>query len=482
MKVLLTHAYFLEDDLKEQQIMRPYVPLGILYISAWLEQHGIGNEVYDTTFSNKKKFQHFVLEQKPQVVAFYVNLMTKLNVLEGIQFVRKNLPDTRIILGGPEVRYSAENFLRHGADFVVIGEGEETMLELCEHLSAERDGLTPSFAEASADTLNPSPKERDFININGIAFMVDGKVVKTPERQKLKDLDELPFPNRKKVNLHLYLDAWKKHHGKNAISVSTMRGCPYTCKWCSRAVYGLSYRRRSPARVAEELYSLKQEYNPDSLWFVDDVFTISHKWLREFRDELENKNVLIPYECITRADRLNEEVIQLLKETGCFRVWIGAESGSQKVIDLMDRRVDVHKVRDMIRLTRNNGIEAGTFIMLGYPGETEEDIEETIHHLKESNPDHFTITVAYPIKGTELFQEIEAVQTTKLEWASSTDRDIDFKRRYNRKYYDYAVKRVINEVNYFKTRNGTPTFQSTKFKVKSIAAKVGMWWERSREQ
>ena len=254
-----------------------------------------------------------------------------------------------------------------------------------------------------------------------------------------------------------------------------MRGCPYTCKWCSRAVYGLSYRRRNPDKVVEELVQIKKEYNPDSLWFVDDVFTISHKWLTSFRDELRKQNLLIPYECITRADRLNEEVILMLKETGCFRVWIGAESGSQKVIDLMDRRVDVNQVREMIQLTRKHGIEAGTFIMLGYPGETEEDIEETIRHLKASNPDYFTITVAYPIKGTELYQEIEAIQTTNLDWSTSTDRQVDFKRTYSRKYYDYAVKRVINEVNYFKARNKRPSIgAAAKLKAKSLIAKIGM--------
>jgi radical SAM superfamily enzyme YgiQ (UPF0313 family) len=304
--------------------------------------------------------------------------------------------------------------------------------------------------------------------------MEGDRFVQNAERQKIKDLNELSIPNRKKINLDQYLDTWKKYHGKNALSVSTMRGCPYTCKWCSRAVYGLSYRRRNPDKVVEELVQIKQEYNPDSLWFVDDVFTISHKWLSAFRDELQKHNLLIPYECITRADRLNEEVILMLKETGCFRVWIGAESGSQKVIDLMDRRVDVNQVRDMIKLTRQHGIEAGTFIMLGYPGETEKDIEETIHHLKDSNPDHFTITVAYPIKGTELYQEIEAVQTTKLDWSASTDREVDFKRTYSRKYYDYAVKRVISEVNSFKAWRKHSTVTAAKLKAKSLLAKVGM--------
>lgn len=466
MDILLTHSYFLEDDEKEQQIMRPYPPLGILYISAYLEDQGIRNEVYDTTFSSKVAFRTYLLTHKPKLIGIYVNLMTKLNVLEAILFVKDQLPDSNIILGGPEVRYSAENFLRYGADYIVIGEGEETMTELVNTLVLVPAGME---VESSAESRK---------NIAGIAFLDDNKFVQNPERQKIKDLDDLSIPNRKKINLHQYLDAWKKYHGTNALSVSTMRGCPYTCKWCSRSVYGLSYRRRSPEKVVAELIQIKKDYNPDSLWFVDDVFTISHKWLTTFRDELIKQNAIIPYECITRADRLNEEVILTLKETGCFRIWIGAESGSQKVIDLMDRRVDVNQVRDMIKLTRKHGIEAGTFIMLGYPGETEEDIEETIHHLKESNPDHFTITVAYPIKGTELFQEIEALQTTKLDWSTSTDRHVDFKRTYSRKYYDYAVKRVISEVNYFKAREGGSTIKAAKLKAKSVVAKMGMQWTK----
>jgi anaerobic magnesium-protoporphyrin IX monomethyl ester cyclase len=456
MDVLLTHAYFLEDDVKEQHIMRPYVPLGILYISAYLESKGIANEVFDTTFSSKTKFRAYLTKEQPKIIGIYVNLMTKINVLESMRFIKENLPSTKIILGGPDVRYNAVNYLTHGADVIVYGEGEETMRELCE---AIRQGQS---VEA----------------IHGISFLKDNQLIETSEREKIKNLDDLPAPNRSKIDLQKYLDAWRTHHGKNAMSVSTMRGCPYTCKWCSRAVYGLSYRRRSPERVVEELLSIKRNYNPDSLWFVDDVFTISHKWLSAFRDELKKYDLIIPYECITRADRMNEEVIKILKETGCFRVWIGSESGSQKVIDLMDRRVDVQQVRQMIKLSKKEGIEAGTFIMLGYPGETEEDIEETIHHLKEANPDHFTITVAYPIKGTELYQEVEAHQTTNPLWSASTDRDIDFKRMYSRKYYDYAVKHVVNEVNHFKSEGKASALSSAKFKIKSLLAKTGMRYHR----
>lgn len=465
MNILLTHGYFLEEDEKEKRIMRPYVPLGILYISAWLEKHGKDHEVFDSTFSTFEKLKSCLLQDPPKILAIYTNLMTKLNVLRIIRLAKEEhvLQQTKIILGGPEVRNHAANFLQFGADFLVVGEGEASMLELTEYIL---DGKSEPAA------------------IAGIIYKdAQGTIIKNPEREKLKDLDQLPDPNRKKVNLQLYFDAWKNKHGSSAASVSTMRGCPYTCKWCSRAVYGLSYRRRSPAHVADELARIQQNYTVDQFWFVDDVFTISHKWLAEFNEVLREKKLSIRYECITRADRMNEEVIQLLKSSGCFRVWIGAESGSQKVIDLMDRRVDVEQVRNMIKMTRQYGLEAGTFIMVGYPGETKEDIYETARHLKIADPDHFTITVAYPIKGTGLYSEVESRFTKQLSWEEHTDRDIDYIRTYNRKYYDYAVAMISNEV-YFKKSLRKPLrniLQWPLFKLRAIKAGYKMWQEERKK-
>ncbi|MEZ4826352.1 MAG: radical SAM protein [Bacteroidia bacterium] len=465
MKILLTHGYFLFEDPKEREIMRPYPPLGMLYVAAWLEQNGWENTVFDSTFSTPDSLFDYLTTHKPDYLLIYVNLMTRLNVLRLMEFVRsrEELSHTKIVLGGPEVRYHAGNFLDHHADYLVVGEGEETACELITALEA-------------ADTTR-------IPHIPGLVYKDEtGNAVFTPERTKIRDLDSLPFPARDKIDLHQYLKTWETHHGKSTLSVSTMRGCPYTCKWCSRAVYGLSYRRRSPEKVTEELLFLKNHYNPGAVWFVDDVFTISHKWLTAFRDEVQKRDAVIPFECITRADRMNETVIQLLKESGCFRVWIGAESGSQQVIDRMDRRVDVNQVRDMIILARKYGLEAGTFIMLGYPGETETDIEETIHHLKTSCPDHFTITVAYPIRGTELYQEVETLQTETHEWTTSTDRDIDFVRTYPKKYYKWAVRRVVNEVNFHKIRLLHPAYSlaGAGMKTRSVVARFFMWWIRTR--
>ena len=173
---------------------------------------------------------------------------------------------------------------------------------------------------------------------------------------------------------------------------------------------------------------------------------------------------------------MNEEVIQLLKESGCYRVWIGAESGSQAVIDAMDRRVEVGQVRDMIILTRKYGIEAGTFIMLGYPGETEKDIEETVSHLKISSPDYYTITLAYPINGTEMYQEVEGKITKRPDWKTSTDREIEYQRTYTKKFYHHALTHVRNEVEWHRSRKNflKNPMRLAKLKAKSSLAKLAM--------
>lgn len=433
MKIFLTHAYYLKADLKEQEIMKPYVPLGILYISSYLKQYGFDVTLYDSTFKSIEEQKTEILKQKPGIIAIYCNLMTKLNVLPLIKFIRseQSLNETKIILGGPEPPFYAEEFLNSGADIIVEGEGEVAMKELCTELEK---------------------KQSDLEKINGIIFRDRDKTIRTSAREKIKDVDILPLPDRESVELSLYLDTWKKAHGYSSVSINTMRGCPYTCKWCSHSVYGTTYRRRSPERTADEIEYIQRKYKPDMLWFVDDVFTISHKWLFKLEKVLKERNLKIKFECITRSDRMNEEVIKTLKELGCFRVWIGAESGSQRVLDLMDRRVNVGQVREMIILTKKYGIETGTFIMLGYPGETKADIRETALHLKNSNPDFFLTTVAYPIKGTPFYTEVETNIVTDIPWDRRTDRDLKFTGRYSNNFYRHANRYIVNEVNLHKMK------------------------------
>lgn len=422
MKIVLTHGYFLNEDPKELEIMRPYPTLGLLYISSYLKNHNKDVEVIDSTFSSRNEWEQSIIELKPNILAIYTNLMTKIKVLELVTFMQNQLPDCRLIAGGPDVTYNLENYLEAGFHFAIIGEGEQTMLELCDAIE------------------NKTPIN----SIEGIAFIENSALNKTTARTKIKELDEIPFPDRSAIPLEKYLSTWKKHHGKRTVNISTQRGCPYTCKWCSTAVYGQSYRRTPPHRVVQEIQMLIETYQVEALWFVDDVFTVSHKWLDELHEAFIKNNLKIEFEIITRAERLNDKVLQQLKEMGCFRIWIGAESGSQKIIDQMDRRVSLTMVKEMIQRTQHFGMEAGTFIMVGYPGETFEDIKLTNNYLKSCLPNLLTITKAYPIKGTSLYDEVKDKITLPEDWKRTTDRDIKIELPYSDLFYKNAIRYLVN--------------------------------------
>ncbi|MBS4027660.1 MAG: radical SAM protein [Ignavibacteriales bacterium] len=439
MDILLTHGYFLYEDETEKRIMKPYPTLGILYISSYLKSKGFSVSIFDTTFSMKKDFFDFIEKEKPGVVGFYSNLMTKFNIVEQIRFCKQH--NCKVIVGGPDVPNYTEQYINIGADVCVVGEAEETLAELLPEIS--KNGI------------------HKLHSVKGIVFRdEEGKFIHTENRPLIKDLDSLPHPDRDAIDMQRYVDTWKTHHGKGSASLICARGCPYTCTWCSRSVYGETHRRRSAKNVVDEIEMLREKYQPDMLWFADDVFTINQKWFYEFHSEMKKRNIKIPFECITRADRLNEDVIQKMAELGSFRIWYGAESGSQKILDAMQRRVTVEEIQRVTKLSQKYGIEVGFFIMLGYPGEEISDIEETVDLLKETLPDLFLTTVAYPIKGTPLFKEVENIITTHDDWANVTDRGLKFSGRFSDTFYKYANRYVVNEVENFRVqKNGNGNLQ-----------------------
>lgn len=424
MDILLTHGYFISEDLHEQKVMKPYPPLGILYISAYLKSRGYDVEVHDTTFSSKEETRSFLEGAKPPVVGIYTNLMTKLNVLPMIGWCKAF--GAKVVVGGPEPPYYADHFLDAGADVVALGEGEETLEELIPLLKCNGKGLQ---------------------NVAGIIFRdADGKTVRTPIRPQIKNLDSLPFPDREAIDARKYLETWSTHHGSSSISLITARGCPYTCKWCSHSVYGNTHRRRSPENVVAELEQILDCYNPDQLWYADDVLTIHRSWFLKFADMVTSRSLERPFECISRADRLDTEVIAALAKMKCRRLWIGSESGSQRILDAMNRRTRVEDVQAKVQMLKEAGIETGMFIMLGYEGEEIEDLDATVSHLKKSDPDIFLTTVAYPIKGTPYYNEIESRVIETMPWQERTDRDLTVAGRRSKRFYSYATRWMVNEV------------------------------------
>lgn len=434
--ILLTHGYFLAEDEKEQQIMKPYPPLGLLYLSAFLKSWGYSVDVFDSTFHERRQLTDRLARDPGGTIGVYTNLMTRRSVLEIVRAAKRH--DWTVILGGPESANYLAEYLGAGADVIVIGEGELALAE-----------LLPVLARSG---------RRGLSDVSGIAFLDDtGKVVRTAERPKIRDLDSLPYPDREAIDHRKYLDAWRTHHGASSVNLITARGCPYRCNWCSHAVYGFSHRRRSPANVADEVQWILDRYDPDQLWYADDVFTISHPWLAGYAEELERRGIHRPFETITRADRLqNEASVETLKRLGCYRVWIGSESGSQKILDAMERGVSVEQVRRSTRLAKAHGIQVGMFLMWGYEGEELEDIAATVEHVKLSNPDVFFTTVAYPIKGTGYFDKVRDKVALPVDWAHASDRDYVVAGRRSKDYYELADQWLRNEVEAFRIGSENP--------------------------
>jgi anaerobic magnesium-protoporphyrin IX monomethyl ester cyclase len=423
MDILLTHGYFLYEDPKELQIMKPYPPLGILYICSHLRHKGVRAEVFDSTFSSRKELFDLLHQGPPSILGIYANLMTRSKVVEILRVAKE--AGWQTLVGGPEPGAYVQEYLRVGADVVVIGEGELTLEELVPALQSRAD----------------------LHRVDGIAFLAeDGSVVRTKPREQIKDIDAQPWPARDCIDMSRYVEVWREHHGMGSVSLITARGCPYHCKWCSHEVFGKTHRRRKPASVAEELEFLIRQYEPQMAWMADDVFTIHHGWLFQYATELKRRGLKLPFECISRADRLNRQVVETLAEIGCFRVWIGSESGSQRILDAMERGVTVEEVQSGVALCRSAGIQTGMFLMWGYEGEEMSDIEATVEHVKKSDPDIFFTTVAYPIKGTPYFSEVaDRVEGLKL-WSEGSDRDFRIRNRHSRQYYRFADKLLRSEV------------------------------------
>jgi anaerobic magnesium-protoporphyrin IX monomethyl ester cyclase len=434
MDILLTHGYFLYEDPKELQIMKPYPPLGILYICAHLRSKGLSVEVFDSTFSSRQQLFELLQQGPPSVLGIYANLMTRPNVVEILQVAKG--AGWKTIVGGPEPSAYIDEYLEAGADVIVIGEGEVTLEE-----------LVPVLNSDSVEALQ---------HVKGIAFRApDRTIVRTPPRDQIRDIDAQPWPARESIDLTRYLAVWREHHGMGSVSLITARGCPYHCRWCSHEVFGKTHRRRKPASVADELEWLIDRYQPEMAWMADDVFTIHHGWLFQYAAELKRRGLKLPFECISRADRLSPQVVATLAEMGCFRVWIGSESGSQRILDAMERGVTAEEVRSAVVACKSHGIKTGMFLMWGYEGEELGDIEATIEHVKKTDPDIFFTTVAYPIKGTPYFAEVANRVENLKPWNVGSDREVRIRNRHSRQFYSFADKLLRSEVELERLRNNS---------------------------
>ena len=424
--ILLGHAYFLKYDVIERRVMKPYPPLGILYLSAYLKRGGFGVEVFDATFQDFEDFEQTLERVRPRIVGLYANIITRDNVLR-LTRIAKDSGVEFVVVGGPDAAEWCDTYFRAGVDIIGTNEGERTL-----------EQLIPWLQEKGLENLEQVP---------GIIFAKDGSSCRTPPRPVIADLDSLPWPDRDVLEMDDYFKAWKSRHGESSVSLITARGCPYHCSWCSAEVFGHSHRQRSPSDVVDEMLMLKERYEPDIMWISDDVLTISRKWSFAFFEEVRRRGAALPFECLSRADLVDREILQGLADSGCFRIWYGAESGSQKVLDSMQKGTRVEQVREASRITQELGMQSGFFILLGYPEETTADIRMTIDFLKETRPDVVGTSVAFPIRGTEFYERVADRIIPNDNWSSRNQNKLLFKGRYPRLYYWFAIRWLVKSVN-----------------------------------
>jgi radical SAM superfamily enzyme YgiQ (UPF0313 family) len=423
-KVLLTHDYFLRLDPKQWMTGRPYPPLGTLYAAACLRRAGYQVNVFDTQFSHSPLEIIPALESfNPEFFVIYddgFNYLTKMcltNMREAaFQMIHlaKKL-GCIVILSGSDSTDQFKLYLDEGADFVLLGEAEETLTEL---INSIRSGETA------------------FPEIRGLAFKQDDQYIKTERRPVIKMLDTLPMPAWDLIDLDPYRKMWMKHAGYFSLNMATTRGCPYKCNWCAKPIYGNRYNARSPENVIQELKWLKAHYPFDHIWFCDDIFGLKPGWVNEFARLVEAENIRFTFKIQARADLLlQENNVSALARAGCTNIWMGAESGSQKILDAMDKGITVQQIADATHTIRQHGMNPSFFIQFGYPGETREDIEMTIRMINELLPSELGISVSYPLPGTVFYEKVKRSLKEKTNWTDSDEMALMFRNTFQPAFY-----------------------------------------------
>ncbi len=422
--VLLTHSYHLYYDRKQTRKMRPYPPLGTLYAAALLRRAGISIAFFDTMLNDPEQhFQEALEQHRPRVVVVYednFNFLTKmcLTRMREVAFhilERSRAAGASVLVNGSDASDHALDYLGQGFDYVLLGEAETTLLELVQRLLADGNDGTES--------------------IPGLARLLGDQVVRTKPRPLMRDLDLLPFPSRDLIDVDQYRKAWESKHGYFSMNMVASRGCPYRCNWCAKPIYGDSYAVRSARSVAEEMRRLKYEFGATHLWFADDIFGMQARWVCDLADEVEKLDAAIPFKMQSRVDLMTANNVRALRRAGCAEVWLGAESGSQQILNAMDKGTRVEQIAKARENLGNEGIRACFFLQFGYPGETYEDIQKTIELVRQTRPDDIGVSVSYPLPGTRFFERVRAQLGDKTNWSDSEDLSMMFQGAYTDKFY-----------------------------------------------
>lgn len=422
--VLLTHSYHLPLDSKQLRKMEPYTPIGTLYAATAIRNAGMSVSVFDSMLQEPEDaFRALLLVHRPKIVAVYeddFNFLSKM-CLTRMREVAWNIARAAKEIGAIVIAHGSDStdhpdlFLLNGFDYVLCGESESTLVSLCRVLLGgktvpELDGL--------------------------VRLRSDGELVRSAQPLARNPAwSQLGLPARDLLDLAPYRRAWINAHGYFSTNMVASRGCPFQCNWCAKPISGNKFHLRPADGVAEEMLLLKTSAGAEHIWFGDDVFALNQHWVRQFAEEVTRRNAAIPFKIQSRADLMQEETVRHLKAAGCAEVWMGVESGSQAILDAMNKGITLEDVRTARRRLKDAGIRACFFLQLGYPGETWTELLQTIALVRETRPDNVGISFSYPLPGTLFYERVQMQLGSKRNWVDSDDLCIMFKGAYKTEFY-----------------------------------------------
>ena len=425
--------------------MQPYPPLGTLYAASTLRTVGISVAVFDPMLQDPwSGFAEAMEQHNPRIVVIYeddFNFLSKmcLTRMREVALQLVCLARTKgaiVVAHGSDASDHAAEYLFNGVNYILLGEAEDTLAELCTSLLLNRE------PGAIAGMLR--------LNVSGHLATNDLRPPVNPR------WINLPMPARELIDLEPYRKAWTEAHGYFSINMVSSRGCPYRCNWCAKPISGNRFQVRPAEMVAAEIRELKELYGVEHIWFGDDVFALNHHWIEDFAAEMVIKNAVLPFKIQTRADLMNDSTVSALRRAGCTEVWMGVESGSQQILDAMDKGLQVSKVRVARKLLEDAGIRACYFLQFGYPGETWEDIQQTVELVRSSRPDDVGISLSYPLPGTSFYEQVRAQLGSKRNWTDSDDLCLMFKAAYTDQFYRAVRDSVHAEVNSWRSTPCSP--------------------------
>jgi anaerobic magnesium-protoporphyrin IX monomethyl ester cyclase len=421
--LLLTNAFLYPLDKKQWKNKQPYPPLGTLYAASILNQEGYTLIFHDHCLSKDlSQIKRYITNGVAPILVIYedgFNYLTKmcLSVMRDAAFEMIKLAKQHgmiVIISSSDATDQFEIYHQAGADYVIHGEGELTLVELIGQL---KEGKVPK-------------------DILGFSYHVNGQIMKTAPRQVLRDLDSLPMPAWNLIDHEAYRAVWWKKRKPIELNLATTRGCPFKCNWCAKPIYGNRYNSRSVKNVVDEIEYLIRHFKIRQFWFCDDIFGLKPGWVQEFRDEVNLRDLKFGYKIQSRVDLLlQEDTIDALIASGLNIVWVGAESGSQKILDAMDKGIQVEQIYKATSMLRKKRGKIGFFLQFGYLTEDKSDIRKTIDMVFDLMPDDIGVSVSYPLPGTGFYEKVKQDLINKSNWTDSDDLDVMYESRYSKTFY-----------------------------------------------